>query len=114
MAKNCKLKMLFIILLLTMLLFSGAFASLVSIVNAAEPTVQDKTLEILNEVVGINTEEYATVRSSQLDNSYRNLPQKEVDISLVSEQKVFGHISGSNGWLFYCKFSLISAQVDLA
>jgi len=73
-------------LLLTVLLVSSTYAALVPIVHAAETTVQDKTLAILNDVVGINTEEYATTPSSQLDNHYLSLPQKEADVHLVSNQ----------------------------
>jgi cytoskeletal protein RodZ len=85
MAKETRKSWLFVILFM-LLLISSAYASLVPIVNAAEPTVQDKTVDVLNDVVGINTEEYATVQSSQYDNNYRNLPQKEVYVTLVSDQ----------------------------
>jgi hypothetical protein len=86
MTKNSKRKLLFITLFLTILLISSAYMSSVPIVHAAEPNLQDKTLGILNDVVGINTEKYAPMTSSQFDNQYLNLPQKEVAVTLVSEK----------------------------
>lgn len=84
--KDSKRKLLFMMLLLTVLIVSCTYASLAPLVHAAEPTVQEKTIDILNDVVGIDTEEYATTLSSQLDNTYLNLPQKEADIYLISNQ----------------------------
>jgi hypothetical protein len=86
MTENSKRKLLFITLFLTILLISSVYMSSVPIVHAAEPNLQDKTLGILNDVVGINTEKYAPMTSSQFDNQYLNLPQKEAAVTLVSEQ----------------------------
>jgi hypothetical protein len=86
MAKNSKHKLLFLTLFLTVMLISSAYMSLVPVVHAAEPNLQDTTLNILNAVAGINTEKYAPVTSSQLDNQYLNLAQKEAAVTLVSEQ----------------------------
>jgi cytochrome c oxidase assembly protein Cox11 len=79
MTKDSERKLLFITLLLTILLVSSAYASLVPIVNAAELNIQEKTIDVLNDVVDINTEEYATFPSSQLDTQYLSLPQKQAD-----------------------------------
>ena len=86
MAKEIKRKILSITILFMLILFPIVYASLVPIVNAAEPTIKDKTLAILTDVVGINTEEYTTDQCSQYDNNYRNLPQKEADMTLISDQ----------------------------
>jgi len=86
MTKNSIHKLLFTTLFLTLLLISSAYTFLVPTVHAAEPNLQDTTLGILNDVVGINTEKYAPLYSSQFDNQYLNLPQKEVAVTLVSEQ----------------------------
>ncbi|MBN1358184.1 hypothetical protein JW988_05390 [Candidatus Bathyarchaeota archaeon] len=53
---------------------------------AAEADVQDETMAILDEVVGISTAEYATSLNSLVDNQFRGLAQKEVDINLVSAE----------------------------
>jgi hypothetical protein len=86
MANNSKRVLLFTMVFLTVLLISSAFASLLPIVNAAEPSVPEKTISILNDVVGINTKEYASLLNSQLDNQYLCLSQKQADIHLVSNQ----------------------------
>jgi hypothetical protein len=85
MAKKTKRKILFVTAIL-MLMFSSVYAFLMPKANAEEPTVQDKTLTILKDVVGINTEEYAITSNSQLNKQYNNLPQKEADFNLVSNQ----------------------------
>ena len=86
MKKDSKRKLLFLTLLLVVLMVSSAYASLVPIANAAESTVQEKTIDVLNDVVGINIGKYAADSSSQLENNFRNLPQKEVYVTLVSDQ----------------------------
>ena len=86
MAKQFRRKLLFITIFLSILLSYSAYASLIPSVRAAEPNIQDKTMAILNDVVGLNTEEYATSLYSQLDNQYLSLPQKEADITLASDR----------------------------
>ena len=54
MTKNSKRKPLFMMLLLTLLLVSSAYAVLISSVNAAEMTIQQKGLSILTNVVGLD------------------------------------------------------------
>ena len=82
---NSKRRTLVTVLLMT-LLVSFAYATLTPIVSATEPTTEGKTINVLNDVVGISTQAYAPYLSSQTDNSYLSLPQKEVDITLVSNQ----------------------------
>jgi len=72
--------------LFSLLLISCIYSSLVLPVYATEPNIQDKTMAILNDVIGLNTEEYATSLNSQLDNQYLSLPQKEADITLASAE----------------------------
>lgn len=61
-----KQKLLLVTVLLTLLLISSKYTSLIPIVHAAEPNIQDKTMDVLNEVVGLNTEAYTTSLNSQL------------------------------------------------
>ena len=86
MTKHVKKHFLLSTLLFSLLLISCLYSSLATPVYAAEPDIQDKTMAILDEVIGINTEEYATCLTSQLENQYLSLPQKEVDINLASAE----------------------------
>ncbi len=86
MTKNPKRKIIFTTLILTILLIFSAYAALIPNVHAAEPDVQAKTLDVLNNVVGLNTTAYTSILNSQLDNQYLSLPQKGTDINLVSNQ----------------------------
>jgi hypothetical protein len=83
--KKIKRKYQFTTLLLTVLLVYGASSYIVPTAGAAEPNPQEKTVNFLNDVIGLNTEDYTTI-SSQVDSSYRSLPQKEIDMTLVSNQ----------------------------
>jgi len=86
MAKDSKRKLTFITLLLMLLLISSAHAVLVPTVNAAEPNLQEKTLSVLNDVVGLNAEQYATSQSTQRDSQFLSHPQTETDIHLTAEE----------------------------
>lgn len=86
MNKISKQKLLLITAFLIILIISSIYASLVPVARAAEPSVKDKTVSILNEVVGIDTTSYATILNSQVDSKYLNMPQKEADIILKSGQ----------------------------
>jgi hypothetical protein len=82
MTKHVKKHFLLSMILFSLLLISCLYSSLATPVYAAEPDIQDKTMAILNDVIGINTEEYTSRLNSQLDSQYLSLPQKEVDINL--------------------------------
>jgi len=84
MTKYVKKHFLLSTVLFSLLLISCLYSFLSTPVYAAEPDIQDKTMAILNDVIGINTEEYATRLNSQFDSQYFSLPQKEVDINLAS------------------------------
>jgi hypothetical protein len=84
MTKHVKKHFLLSTVLFSLLLISCLYSSLATPVYAAEPDIQDKTMAILDDVIGINTEEYTTRLNSQLDSQYLSLPQKEVDINLAS------------------------------
>jgi hypothetical protein len=86
MIKHVKKHFLLSTLLFSLLLISCLYSSLATPVYAAEPDIQDKTMAILDEVIGINTTEYATSLNSLLDNQFRSLAQKEVDITLASAE----------------------------
>jgi len=86
MTKHVKKHFLLSMVLFSLLLISCLYSSLALPVYAAEPDIQDKTMAILDEVIGINTTEYTTSLNSQLDNQYLSLPQKEVDITLASAE----------------------------
>ena len=83
--KKLKRKLSFITLLLTILLVYIASSSLIPTAGAAEPNPQEKAVNFLNDVIGLNIEEYTTA-SSQVASSYRGLPQKAIDLTLVSNQ----------------------------
>jgi hypothetical protein len=85
MKKDSKRKLLFMTLLLMLLLFSGAYASLVPNVNAAEIAVQEKGLAILNEVIGLDMENYNTASSEGPKDSYLGVvPQENIRFTLES------------------------------
>ncbi len=69
---------------LTVLVISGMYVSLLSVASAQETNLNDKTMAILNDVIGINTKDYAANSGSPIDKQYLTLPQKEVDIILTS------------------------------
>ncbi len=85
MSKISKQKPLTITCLLALLLISTS-TTLIPIVQAAEPNVQEKALIVLSEVVGLKTELYTTSLSSQRDSQYVSLAQKEADLYLSSAQ----------------------------
>ena len=66
MTNNTKRHLITTIILAT-LVISSIYASLLATANAAEPDVSDKTLAILNDVIGIDTKGYAASLSSQDD-----------------------------------------------
>jgi len=86
MTKHVKKHLMLSTILFSLLLISCLYSSLALPVYAAEPDIQDKTMEILNDVIGLNTEEYATSLNSLLDNQFRSLAQKEADITLTSAE----------------------------
>src|SRR3972149_4408736 len=86
MAKGSKSKIMFITLLLMLLLISSAYAFLVPTVHAAELNLQDKTLSVLSDVVGLKTERYTTSQSTQRDSQYLSHPQIETSTYLASAE----------------------------
>jgi hypothetical protein len=85
MSKNSKRKLLFITLLLMTMLISSAYAALVPDVNAAEVTVQEKGFAILNEVVGLDMENYDTAINEGAQDSYLGIvPQENIRYTLES------------------------------
>jgi len=85
MTKNSKRKLLFMTLLLTVLLISSAYATLLPTVNAAEITVQEEGLAILNEVVGLDMKNYDTSLKEGVKDSYLGVvPQENIRYTLES------------------------------
>ncbi|MBN1244164.1 hypothetical protein JXA31_01060 [Candidatus Bathyarchaeota archaeon] len=101
MAKNSKNKLLFMALLLTVLLVSSAYATLASTVNAAEITAQEKGFAILNEVVGLDMENYDTASKEGAQDSYLGVvPQENVRYTLESNgSKIDALYTFANGKL---------------
>jgi hypothetical protein len=86
MTKDSKRKLTSITLLLILLLIASTCISLVPTVNAAEPNLQEKALSVLSDVVGLNTDGYATSQSTQRDSQFLSYPQKETDTRLASAE----------------------------
>lgn len=86
MIKISKQKLLLYTALLTLLLIFSTYASNVPMARAAEPSAQDKTMSILSNVLGINTQSYTTILNSQSNNQYMGQPQNKADFNLVSNQ----------------------------
>jgi hypothetical protein len=77
-------------ILFSLLLIFCLYSFLSTPVYAAEPDIQDKTIAILDEIVGINTAEYGISLDSLSDDQFHSLPQKEVYITLASAEGRFG------------------------
>lgn len=80
-------KVLFLAIILTLMLISGPFEILIPNAQAAEPTIQQRGLSILSNVVGLNLEKYDVTSKEAQDNSlsYLNVvPQKTVDYDLTA------------------------------
>lgn len=101
MTKISKQKILSITVLLTLLLVSTAYASLVPFVHAAKPDIQDKTVSelsseltstektliILKDVVGLDMAKYSTNLDSYSQSLYFEvLPQEDVKYTLKSDE----------------------------
>jgi hypothetical protein len=54
------------------------------IADAAEPNLQAKSLSILNDVVGLKTDQYIVTEGVQRENQILDSPQKVVNFNLVS------------------------------
>ena len=89
MFKIFKQKTATIVIIIALLLICTSYVSLVPLAHAAEIDVQDKTLSVLSNVVGINTELYAKSLNSKLANYYIGMPQEEVILSFKSDQSKF-------------------------
>jgi hypothetical protein len=72
--------------ILLILLSSIAYATLTPNAHAAEITTQEKSLALLDSLVGLNVSAYTVALNTQLDNQFLSLPQKEADLSLTSSQ----------------------------
>jgi hypothetical protein len=76
----------FAVIILTLMLIPIICMPLVSTAQAVEPNLQAKTLTILNEVIGINTDKYNASQSAQKNNAFLNSPDNSTDVQLTSEQ----------------------------
>ena len=85
MAKQLRRKRLVITVFLLMLLSYSAYASPMPTAQAAEATVQEKGIEILNKVVGLNLTKYAiNTKEYSMSPYFGVLPQENVDYYLES------------------------------
>ena len=71
---------------LALILISIVCIPLVPTVTAIEPNLHTKTVTVLTDVIGINTELYSTNKSTDRDTEFLSLPQKETDMQLSSTQ----------------------------
>jgi hypothetical protein len=85
MVKSSKRNLLFITLLLTLLVLSSANVFFVPSVNAAELNVQEETLSVLSNVVGLKTELYTLDQTKQCDKQFLGNPQAEFTSDLLSK-----------------------------
>jgi hypothetical protein len=86
MIKISKPKLLSVMVFVAFLLISSTYASLMPTVYASAPDDQAKTINVLNTVMGLNTQLFELNQTSQLNNKYISLPQQESIITLVSNQ----------------------------
>ena len=80
------MKKLLIITLLTLIVLSSTYITILPTVGAEEPDFESKTLSILSNVIGLKTEEYTTTKSSQRDSLYLGQQRNENDVHLASAQ----------------------------
>jgi hypothetical protein len=88
MAKKLNRKLLLIALFM-LLAVSSASKILAPAVHAVESDNQAKTLTILNDVVGINTDVYSTIKSTERDDKLLDASEKVVDLRLASVDNNF-------------------------
>jgi hypothetical protein len=86
MVKHFIRKFLFITIFISILLSHSAFVSPIPSVRAEEPDLEDKMMAILNDVIGLNTEDYVIHITSNPDREYHGLLQKDVDAILYHSQ----------------------------
>src|SRR3989304_4124551 len=88
MTKNSEKRFLFATIFLTILLVSSAYATLIPKAQAAEPTIQQKGLTVLNNVVGIDVTKYNVTTQEYPEDvkaSYMGVvPQRSVEYTLTS------------------------------
>ena len=87
MAKKTKRKLLFITVLLTILLSSSAYATLIPNAHAANITIQQKGLTIINDAVGLDLTRYTTIAKKYPQDSYFGVvPEENVGYNLESDE----------------------------
>ena len=86
MMRDFKHKILTTILLLAILSVASMYTTLLPTAQAAEPTLQEKSLSILSDVVGLKTEHYTITRSVQHDTKNLDAPQKQLDLNLATAE----------------------------
>jgi hypothetical protein len=86
MANNSKRKLLFIALFLITMLSSAAYTSLIPNVCASEVTTQQKAIDVLNSVVGLNMTTYTANLNKESNSTLSGLPQEETNFNLISSE----------------------------
>ncbi len=87
-----------IIVILSALLFLTACISSMPSVQGAEPTITEKSMDILNLVAGFNVTECTSSLRASEQNSFLTLTQRETDFTLISSQgKLRARCSFVNG-----------------
>lgn len=90
MTKNSERRLLFVTLFLTILLVSSAYAALIPKAQAAETTIQQKGLAVLDNVIGVDLAKYNVTTKQYPQNnqaSYMGIvPQESVIYNLTSDE----------------------------
>lgn len=84
--KNIKKIVLLSGILFSLLLISSFHPSFAVIASAAETDVQNKTIEVLNAVIGINTTGFVTDLNSKSSEQYQGLQKNVADMTVISTQ----------------------------
>jgi len=74
----------FLVIIFALILISCTCSALLQPVSASKPNLENKSMAILDNVIGLNMKAYESTQSIQRDTQIFNQPQQEVDMNLVS------------------------------
>jgi hypothetical protein len=109
-------KLLFITVLISILLSYCVFMSSIPRVHAAETDLEDKMMEILNDVVGLNMDDYIVYITVNPDRNYHGLLLKDVDATLYLNQsftlamRVYTYFIDNNVRRIYISYSELPVE----
>ena len=115
MNKTFQKKLLKTTLLLTLLTITSILATTTPAAHAApQLSIEENSLSILNDVIGVETELYTTSQTPPKESQYLGLPQKETDLYLTSgQEKIKVHYSYVNNQLHEIYLSDVQGQIAL-